>query len=343
MIRRAQPLSLSPLLAALLLLGGGPAAAKPVQLTISYSEKTADFLPLLIASDAGYFKKRGLDVTVRYLPAQEGIPALITGQAQMAGIGGTDAVSAQAQGTRLRLVATLTPTYIFQFWAEPRYANPSALKGQRVAVTSATGSLYAGTLLALKKLGLNASDVTITPLGSVTNVNSALLAGSVAAAASHPPATYQFMRAGLVDLVDLAKEKIPSVSAGVWATESFIEANPETVQDVVDALVEAAGREKSDRMLAESAMREHLGIKDQAALDFTYDFYSKEVLPAGLTPQTAQIASNVEALAASNPKVKTVDVAAMVNQSFVRNAQRQQGANADGPAGGSIASPPRRN
>ena len=82
-------------------------AADPTKLAISYSQKVPDYVPLWIASDAGYFKKQGLDVTTRYLPAQEGVPALITGQVQMAGVGGSDAASAEAQGTKLKLVLTL--------------------------------------------------------------------------------------------------------------------------------------------------------------------------------------------------------------------------------------------
>ena len=93
-------------------------------------------------------------MTVRYLPAQDGIPALLTGQEQFAGIGGSDAASAEAQGAKLKLVATFTPTYIFQFWARPDHASASTLKGQRVGITSTTGSLYSATLLALNDLGL---------------------------------------------------------------------------------------------------------------------------------------------------------------------------------------------
>ena len=298
----------------------GAAADAPTQLTISHSQKTADFLPLWIASDAGYFKKHGLDVTVRYLPAQEGVPALLTGQVQMAGIGASDAASAQAQGAKLKLVATLTPIYTFQFWARPQYTTASALKGQRVAITSTTGSLYAATVLALKELGMTTSDVAMTPLGGVTNVNSSLLAGSVVAAASHPPATYQFQRAGLVDLVDLAKRRIPSVSAGLWVTQTYVDAHRAIVQNVVDSIVEALQREKSDRAFAETEMSKHLGVNDKAELDFTYDFYVNEVLSAKPIPEVAQIEGDIQALSISNPKVKNVDAAAMIDQSFVKNA-----------------------
>lgn len=306
-----------------------PAAAQSTQITISHSQETVDFLPLWIAADAGYFKKRGLDVTVRYLPAQEGVPAILTGQVQVVGIGASDAASAVAQGAKLTLVATLTPIFTFQFWARPDHATASALKGQRIGITSTTGSLYTGTLLALKQLGLTPSDVLLTPLGGATNVNSSLLAGSVVAASSHPPATYRFKQAGMVELVDLPKSKVPSVSAGLWVTEAYIQAHRDTVQAIVDALVEAFHREKSDRAYAESEIAAHLGVKDKAALDFTYDFYMNEVLPDEPMPEAAQIQGDIDALIASNPKVKSLDAAKMLDQSFVKKASA---ANAKAPA-----------
>jgi NitT/TauT family transport system substrate-binding protein len=316
-----------PLVAALIVAGvlmPGAAWAATTKLTISYSQKTVDFAPLLIASDAGYFKQRGLDVTVRYLPAQEGIPAIIAGQEEIGGFGGADGASADAAGAKLKLVVTLTPTYLFQLWAHKQYASPAELKGQRVGITSTTGSLYAATLLALKQLGLKKSDVIMTPLGGVTNVNSSLLAGSVAAALSHPPATYQFQRAGLVDLVDMAKSRIPSVNAGIWVTQSYIDTHREVVQNVVDALVQGFQREKSDRAFAESEYTKYLGVKDKGELDFTYDFYVNEVLAPTPMPQAAEIQSNIEALAPSNPKVKNLNAAAVIDQSFVATAVKAQ-------------------
>ena len=300
----------------------GAAAAPAPKLTLSYAQKTVDFLPLLMAQDAGYFKKHNLDVTVRYLPAQEGIPALITDQVQGAGIGGTDAASGAAQGTKLKLVLTLSPVYPFQFWVQPKYASAAKLKGQRVAITSTTGSLYAGTLLALKALGLKTTDVSITPMGAVTNVNGALLAGSVAAAASHPPATYKFKQAGLVDLVDLAQQHLPSVSAGLWFADSYIKAHPDVVQGVVDAVLQAINREKADRAFAESEITKHLNVKNKAELDFTYDFYSKEVLAPGPMPRADELQANIDAIAAKNPKVKSLDAATMIDQSFVKKAEK---------------------
>lgn len=283
-----------------------------------------DELPLWIAGDAGYFKQHGLDVTELYLPAQEGIPALLTGQVQMAAVGGPDGLSAVAQGAKLKYVATFSPVYTFQLWARPQYATASTLKGQQVGVSSTTGSQYTATVIALGQLSLKPSDVAIVPLGSMPNVDSALIAGSIAAAASHPPATYAFRQRGYVDMVDLAAKHIPNVNTGLVALTSYIKANPKIVQSVVDAIVEALRREKADKAFADQELSLHMGIKDNAVLDFTYNFYANEVAPSLPMPETGQFEAAKRALSVKNPKVKTVDLAAMIDQKFVKAAAAKQ-------------------
>jgi NitT/TauT family transport system substrate-binding protein len=322
-VRSVLTLSLALVSVAVATAAAAAATNAPTKLTISYSEKVGDELALWIAADAGYFKEQGLDVTALYVPAQEGVPALLSGQVKMAGIGGANAVAAEAQGANLKYVANLSPVYTFQFWARPTYATADKLKGQRVGVSSTTGSLYTATLLALQQLGLSRSDVAIVPLGSVPNVDSALLAGSIVAAASHPPATYQFKQHGFVDMVNLAQKRIPNVNTGLLAMDSYIKANPNVVAAVVRAIVEALHREKTDQAYAESELRDHMGIKDKTVLDFTYDFYAKEVAPSVPTPLASQLESAKQALGVKNPKAKIVDLNAMVDPSFVNAAAAQ--------------------
>jgi hypothetical protein len=40
-------------------------------------------------------------------------------------------------------------------------------------------------------------------------------------------------------------------------------------------------------------------------------------------PAAAQVQANIDSLAPSNPKVKDLDAAAMVDQSFVKNAEKK--------------------
>jgi len=294
------------------------------QLTISYSEKVGDELALWIANDAGYFKQRGLNVTLKYLPAQEGIPALLAGQIEMAAIGGSDALSAEAQGAKLKYVATFSPVLLFQFWARPKYAHASALKGQRVGVTSSTGSVYTATVISLRKLGLSTKDVALTPLGSVPNVNNALIAGSIVAAVAHPPATYVFKQQGFVKMVDLLKERIGSINTGLVAKASYVRSHPGIVQNVVDAVTEALHREKSDKAFTEQEMRKYMHVKSKVVADFTYNFYAKQVAPSVPMPKVSQLRAAKKTLSAGNTKMKSVDLSSMIDQSFVKKAMAEK-------------------
>jgi NitT/TauT family transport system substrate-binding protein len=301
--------------------GASLAAAAPTPLTISYSQKVGDELPLWIAYEAGYFKKQGLDPKLTFLPSREGIPALLSGQVQVAAIGGSDGVSAAAAGADIKYVATLSPVYTFQFWAHPKHATAATLKGQRVGITTRSGSVYAATVLSLKQLGLSTSDVAMTALGKVSNVDSALLAGSIVAAASHPPATYEFKQHGFVKVVDLAEKQIPAVNTGIAALTPYIKAHGAVIQGVVNAIVEGLKREKTDKAYTESIMKKYMGINDQAILDFTYDFYAKSVAPAVPFTKADQLEAAQQALGGGNPKIKALNVATLIDQSFVKKAE----------------------
>jgi len=121
-------------------------------------------------------------------------------------------------------------------------------------------------------------------------------------------------------MVDLAQKRIPNVNTGLVAMDSYIQANPKIIAAVVDAIIEAFRREKSDKAYAENELREHMGIKDQAVLDFTYNFYANEVAPTLPMPEAAELEVAKHALSIANPKVKTVDLASLIDQSFVRAA-----------------------
>jgi NitT/TauT family transport system substrate-binding protein len=298
----------------------GSSSSSLTHLTISYSQKVGDELPLWIAQEAGYFKKEGLDPALTFLPSRQGIPALLSGQVEIAAIGGSDGVSAAAQGAKLKYVATLSPVYTFQFWVRPQYAKPAALKGQRIGITTTSGSVYAATVVSLRQLGLSVSDVAITPLGKVSSMDNALLAGSIAAAASHPPATYEFKQHGFVNLVDLAEKRIPAVNTGIVALTPYIKSHGDVVQHVVNAIVQGLHREKTDKAYTEKVMRKYMGVTDKAILDFTYDFYAKHVAPDVPLTKADQLDAAKEALSAHNPKVKALDVASIIDQSFVKKA-----------------------
>lgn len=305
--------------------GPGSSGGGSDTLTISYSEKVGDELPLWIAKDAGIFKKNHLNVTLQYIAGKNGIPALLSGQTQIASIGGSEALSAEAQGASLKYVLTLIPDYSFSFWAQPKYASASALKGQRIGITSTSGSLYVGTVLALKQLGMTPNDVQLVPLGSVPNVNSALLAGTVAAAASHPPDTYKFKQHGLKELVDLPAKHIPAAMTGFAIQTSYLSAHRDVVQRAVTSILQAIQKEKSDKAYTEQEMAKYMGVTSKAEADYTYQFYAKTLAPSVPVPTVSQFAATKTALAKKDSRVAGVNLNDLIDPVFVNAAAKQLG------------------
>jgi NitT/TauT family transport system substrate-binding protein len=162
--------------------------------------------------------------------------------------------------------------------------------------------------------------VQLTPLGSVTNVNNALVAGTIDAALSHPPATTQIEAAGYHSLVDLAKDKIPASNVGIAATTDYVNGHGDQIRRFLAAVQQAITREKSDEAYSTSVLSKHLNVTDPTALHETWQYYAQEALPDVPTPTVAQLQTSVTELAPSVPAVKGLDVAKIVNTSFVTPA-----------------------
>jgi NitT/TauT family transport system substrate-binding protein len=300
--------------------GGGGAASggSGNTLKVSFSEVVADELPLWIAQDAGMFKAHGLTVQLTNLSSSDGFPALLSGQTQLASIGASELVSGAAAGASVSYIATLTPVFPYELYAK---VPVNQLKGKKIGITSTSGSLYIATLAALKQLGLSPSDVTIVKLGSVTNVNNALVSGSIDAALSHPPASAKIEAAGYHGVLDLAKQKIPTSNVGIAVMKPYAADHQTQVQSFITALLEGIKREKSDRAYAISELKTHLNVTDAKALDETYQYYANEVLPDVPTPTTAQLATSQNVLGETQPTVKKLDLTKLVDTSFLGSAQ----------------------
>jgi NitT/TauT family transport system substrate-binding protein len=314
-------LSAAALVASCLTACGGSAAGKIKangKIVISFSQLVPENLPLWIAADKGIFKKNGVNVEVKYITGQTGLQTLLSGQTQIAAIGAAEGVSAAAQGAKLQYFAALAPVFTFILYSSPEIKDAKALAGQRVGITSATGSVGIATKVALQKLGVDLGKVTLSPLGEVPNVNAALVKGAVKAAVSHPPGSLAFKAKGLNPLLDMAAQHIPYATVAMVGQSSFLTSNKALVQKITDSLTEAAQVERTDRTTAMQVLKTRLKLSDDQTAEQTYDFYSKEVLPAKLNPDVSQLKTAQDVLGARDQKVRGLDLNGLVNGSFVK-------------------------
>ena len=293
------------------------------KVTAAYSNISADDWIPWYAFEKGIFKDNGLDVDLQSINGgAQTSAALLANQIQIGQFGGSEALSANAGGADLVIVANLAPVYPYKLYVQKGITSIQGLKGKKVGVSNAGGSSDIATRAALKAAGLDPDkDVTIVAVGSHANRTAALLAGSIDAGVDDPPEDLELVKAGLTPLVDLASQKLPAANTGVIMQRTYLNANKDTVQAYVDALTIARVKMKADKAGAVAVLGKYFKLDNQEALNGAYDFFMNEVTVPYLFPEVTQFKDAVDILGKTNDKIKTVDISKMLDRSFMQSAQ----------------------
>ncbi len=292
----------------------------PVKLVISYSNVISDYLPLWIAADDGTFLQNGIDADVQLIASAQGVAALLSGQTQIAGIGGSEILSAAAGGADLAVVATLVPVYPHKFEVAPEIKTAADLKGKKVGISSIGSSSDIATRVLLKRIGLDPDkDVAIVPVGSVEARTAALLSGAIQAAVTLVPDTLLVEDKGFKPLYDLAALNLPASQTTVAIPRTLVTSRRDVVQRLIDSLIVASVRMRQDRAFAIATLKKWLKSTDGRAMAATYDD-AVRIIPLLPFPKAAQFKDSVETLGAKNDKVRTYDLSKLLDPSFVQSA-----------------------
>jgi NitT/TauT family transport system substrate-binding protein len=293
----------------------------------AYSNISADDWIPWYAFEKGIFKDNGLEVDLQSINGgAQTSAALLAGGIQIGQFGGSEALSANAGGADVVIVANLAPVYPYKLYAQKGFKSVADLKGKtpraKVGVSNAGGSSDIATRAALKAAGIDPDkDVDIVAVGSHANRTAALLAGSIDAGVDDPPEDLELVKAGLNAIADLASQKLPAANTGVIMQRTYLNANKDTVQAYVDSLTIARLKMKSDKAGAVAVLGKYFKLDNQDALNTAYDFFMNEVTVPYLFPEVTQFKDAVEILGKTNDKIKTVDIAKMLDRSFMQSAQ----------------------
>ncbi len=297
------------------------ATAPATKLNVSYPDGGAH-LPLFLARDKGIFAKYGLDVTLQGLGGGSvASAALIGGDIQIADITGSEIVNADANGADVLVLATLTPTYPYVFEVSKDIKSKEDLIGKSVAIRAVGDATDIATRVVLKKEGLDPDkDVTILAVQQEGARMAALQTGQICCTVAQVSDRIQLEAVGFHMLFDLTAEGLPN-SQGVIATKrAFATANPQVVQNFVNALIEGIALMKKDRAGALPVLKAQLSLEDDAVVAATYDFFAKSVVPSVPLPEPKQFADSISILSEKNDKVKGFDISKFIDTSYIQKA-----------------------
>lgn len=263
--------SLSLLVGAVMFFMTSPGGAQ-TKTRINWTAVTGAQSGMFIAQQEGLFKKNGLDVELVHIPSSSrGIQTILAGEVAFSFMDGANEVQADLKGANIALVAGATNRQVFSLMARPESKKISDLKGKKIGITRIGSSTHTSALFALGTAGLKPSDYQILPLMEVPNILTALMAGQVDAGVVSPPTNSRARKAGLNELMNLAKEGPEYVSVGVGTSRSYINANEDIVRRVVRSYAEGVYLFKTNKAMALKMIQNQLKVKDVDIQEDTYN------------------------------------------------------------------------
>lgn len=207
------------------------------------------YLPLTLAERLGYFKEAGLNVEINdFGGGAKSLQALIGGSADV--VTGAYDHTVQMQAKKQPIVAlTLLGRYPGIVLASVKKAGTvtsvAELKGKKVGVTAPGSSTNFMVNYLLVRNGMKPDDVSFIGVGGGPSAVAAVKRGEIDAIANLDPVISQLEADGdIAAIADTRTEKGtldtyggPYPAAVLYATQSFVDANPKTTQALVDVFV----------------------------------------------------------------------------------------------------------
>ncbi len=250
------------------------ALEKP-EIVVAYPQPSGVFTPLFVASDAGLFKKYGLNVKLQQLNPQLSVQSVVSGSADMSVAAG-DLVNASLQGAKIKLVGSSMSQLVFQLWTAKEITNVQQLKGKTLAGTTPRSVLEIATREALKRQGLSFnSDYKLIYMQSVPAVLTAIVSGKAAGWCAIGADDVEGQRRRLDHAGRHRQGEHSRLCPWRMASPNkFIKQNPNTISAFLKGIAEGVARTKNDPAAAKRAIAKFTQTEDAKAIDDTYDFYA---------------------------------------------------------------------
>ena len=223
-------------LAVLLLAGLIASTARAEKIRTAVPGLNLNYLTVFSAEDRKFFRDEGLENETIVIGGPAGIAALVSGDVDYSGAGGSG-LRAAVKGAPLKAIFYQTEKPTWYLVVQPSITQAIDLKGKKIGVTLIGDSEDRFTTMFVERAGLSAKDVTKISLGtSAGDKILGLKSGSVSAVVLDPAAAVAAEREGLRKLVYLG-DMFPLPFQGYVTTQRKIAENPAQIKRWIKAMV----------------------------------------------------------------------------------------------------------
>ncbi len=300
------------------------AQAQPLRkIRIGYPSISSRQAQLWIAKDEGIFRKHGLDVELIFLRGgQVAIQALTGGDPPLVTIG--NVIIANLQGHDIVLVGSVENSYDQSVFARPgTMSRMEQLKGKRFGISGFGSATHNAALILFKKFNLEPTkDVAFVPTGTGPERLAAMSSARIDATFFNPSEVPQALKAGFVEIIQMADIGFEVQGSGLATSRSYIKANREIVKSALKAYVEGIYYVFTNKGATIKSLTRYMRTDDQEVLEYSYQHYLKRT-PKKPYPTMKGIQNLVDMSAPQIPQAKTAKPEQFVDLSFLQELEKE--------------------
>ena len=304
-------------------------AAPPTKVVISYAVLSEREGALFVARDQGFFRKQGLDVDLVYVSsAPVALASIAHGDSQIntASVSGA-ILGAAAGGLDLVFIAGLVNRLTGTIVSSPDIKTPAELKGKTIGVTSIGGGNWVFTMLALEHWGLDVKrdNITIRVIGNDAVRAQAMTTGVIQATQlSAYSSAAMLKRQGYRVLADLPDLGIPYQGTTVFARRSYINQQPEVVERILTAIVEAIAfiQDPTNKAAVMRSLAKGLRLPKPEDTADGYEII-KTLYERKIYPTADGIRNTIRLLGATNEKIRGLRAEDLIDDRTVRRLEQK--------------------
>jgi NitT/TauT family transport system substrate-binding protein len=283
---------------------------------------------LVVAQQQGFFRKHNVDAQLVLMPnGPLALTALAGGESQFYyGTTSGASLGSVLNGLDGVFVAAFVKRLVGAFGVGRDIKTPADLKGKKIGVASLSGGNWMFTMLALEHWGIDPKrdGIVFRIIGDtgarVQAIATGLIDGSLLGY-SHGAI---LRRQGYPILADLADLNIPFQDSGLFTRKSFIAQHPETVENVLRALLDSISfiQEPDNKTAVLKGLAKWLRLSNpEDALD-GYDFM-RRMYTRQIYPSLDGIRNGIRVLTLTDEKFGRLKAEELADDRFARKLEKE--------------------
>ena len=302
----------------------GAVEAKPEinRLEVAIAAYGPLYLPLLVAHEAGYFSKRGVNLNITLLSATASAQALLSGTVDIYQ-GGTATIHANVAGSDLIYIAASVDRSTLVLFGQKGLTTFEGLRGKSVATTSVGAFGEIAMRKSAKERGMEVGkDVKLLYHKGPPEAISTFLLGNADGLIVTPPQSEIARSKGFPVIIDYFEQGFRVIGPGTGLARSFMQKNPNTLKIFLMGYLDGVKRAIDDPAFAMKINSQYTKITDTKLLEESHQEGVK-VWNKDMTVDPAAIKVVLEH--STVPKAAELDLKRFYDNSLIREVNRDYG------------------